>query len=243
MRQGRHKQHAYTKKNLGSLTLTVVIILACFVCTGCNESNEDQAVVEQVRTPGDLRKARLQSELNQKFESPRAHYELGSIYQDQGLWAKALYHYNTALTFDPVHRDAQAAVVKTLIASGDNAKAKLSADIYMDQASGSATESVKLALAFQRQRLDEHALTAFKQALQLAPNSAKVNRQIGYYYLSKDNTQLATEYLSRSFQLNPNQPDVAGELGRLGVEVRIPRKQAANPKKVDKIVEDSTAQQ
>jgi hypothetical protein len=47
--------------------------------------------------------------------------------------------------------------------------------------------------------------------------------------------------LSRSFQLNPNQPDVAGELGRLGVAVKIPRKTEKNTdaKKLDKMVEKS----
>ena len=33
---------------------------------------------------------------------------------------------------------------------------------------------------------------------------------------------MAKDYFIRSFQLNSNQADVAGELGRLGVAVRIP---------------------
>jgi hypothetical protein len=45
--------------------------------------------------------------------------------------------------------------------------------------------------------------------------------------------------LVRSFQLNPNQPEVAGELGRLGVVVRIPRKTQKRTKRLDKIVEQS----
>jgi len=72
----------------------------------------------------------------------------------------------------------------------------------------------------------------------LAPNSAKINRQIGYYYLSKNDKNRAKDYLTRSFQLNPNQPEVAGELGRLGVGVKIPRK-TEKGKRLDKIVEES----
>jgi tetratricopeptide (TPR) repeat protein len=87
--------------------------------------------------------------------------------------------------------------------------------------------------------LDEYALTCYQQALRLAPNSAKINRQIGYYYLSKGNKAQGKDYLSRSFQLNPNQPDVAGELGRLGVVVKVPRKVQKQTKKLDKIVEES----
>jgi hypothetical protein len=55
--------------------------------------------------------------------------------------------------------------------------------------------------------------------------------------LSKNNTVQAQEYLMRSFQLNPNQPEVAGELGRLGIAVKIPRKTETSTGKLDKIVE------
>jgi Flp pilus assembly protein TadD len=77
------------------------------------------------------------------------------------------------------------------------------------------------------------------QALRLAPNSARVHRQLGYYYLSKNDKVRGEEYLKRSFQLDPVQPEVAGELGRLGVEVRIPRKTEKRTKKIDKTAEES----
>jgi len=40
--------------------------------------------------------------------------------------------------------------------------------------------------------------------------------------LGKGDKDRAKEYLVRSFQLDPTQPEVAGELGKLGVEVKIP---------------------
>ncbi len=220
----------------------LAVLAGCLVVlTGCNKDAKtgDQPPITEVRTPTDIRKSELHARLERKFEDPEAHYELGHLYQNDGLWAKAQYHYSVALTFDPSHRPAQAGMVKVLAAAGDTEKSRLSADIYMDQVSGSATESTKLALAFQKEELDEYALAAYKQALRLAPTSARINRQIGYYYLSKNNIDLAKEYLTRSFQLDSNQPDVAGELGRLGVEVRIPRK-TGNPKKIDKIVEEDS---
>ena len=184
-------------------------------------------------------KADLLRQIDRRFENPDAHYQLGQVYQGEGQWAKAEYQYNTALSFDPAYRRAQAAIVKVLKSSGDEAKAAMSADIYISQVSGSAGESLKLALAFQKEGLDEYALTCYRQALRLAPNSAKVNRQMGYYYLSKGDRERAKDYLSRSFALNPNQPEVAGELGRLGVETRIPRKTEQRTGKLDKIVDRS----
>jgi tetratricopeptide (TPR) repeat protein len=123
------------------------------------------------------------------------------------------------------------------LGAGENTKAQLLADEYIKQATISAAASLELGLAFQNQVLDDYALKCYQQALQMAPNSAKINRQIGYYYLAKGNRDVAREYLSRSFQLNPYQPEVAGELGRMGVPVRIPRKKPADAKKLDAMVD------
>jgi tetratricopeptide (TPR) repeat protein len=190
-------------------------------------------------TPTEEKKAKLLKTIDRKFENPQAHFELGQLYQADGMWSQAEHEYNVALSFDPVLREAQAAVVKVLIESGDTTKSEICAGIYMNQVSNSAAESLKLGLAFQGQRLDEYALDCYRQALNLAPNSAKVNRQIGYYYLSKGDRGQAKSYLSRSFQLDPLQPEVAGELGRLGVAVAIPRKTVKDTRKLDKIVEQS----
>ena len=94
-------------------------------------------------------------------------------------------------------------------------------------------------MAFQKEILDEYAMACYQQALRRAPNSAKIHRQMGYYYLSKGDRARAQDYLTRSFHLDPHQPEVAGELGRLGVPVRIPRKTQKSTKKLDKIIEQS----
>ena len=106
----------------------------------------------------------------------------------------------------------------------------------MNQASSSAEASLRLGQAFQKELLDEYALSCYQQAQALAPNSALLHRQIGYYYLSKGDKVMAQDYLRRSFQLDPYQAEVAGELGRLGVVVQIPRKTQKNTKKLDNII-------
>ena len=231
--------------NIGHKLTNVILTIIVLLLVGCEGGQMptfkmpfSKDKLEQVNvSPAEERKADLLIRLDKKFENPATHYELGQLYQDDGLWTRAEYHYNVALSFKPGYRKAQAAMVKTLLQAGSTAKGELSADIYINQASGSATESLKLALAFQKQALDDYALACYQQALRLAPNSPNINRQIGYYYLSKNQKQQAQDYLTRSFQLNPNQPDVAGELGRLGVAVRIPRKTTKNTKKLDKMVD------
>jgi len=229
-------------------SIGLAILICITLCGGCNPSQKGTKAqarqlgkVEKTQTPADKKRGKLLKQIDRKFENPKAHFELGQLYQDDGLWAQAENEYRIALSFDPVYRQAQAARVKTLMASGDKTKAELLADEYISQASNSAVGSLKLALAFQKQQLDDYALACYQQALRLAPNSAKINRQIGYYYLSRNDKVRAEEYLRRSFNLDPTQADVAGELGRLGVSINLekPRSHRENPKKLDKIVEQS----
>jgi Flp pilus assembly protein TadD len=169
----------------------------------------------------------LQKELDRKWENPAAHFEMGQSYHAAGEWSKAEWHYNIALGFNPAYRDAQAAIVKLLFDKGDKSKAEWAASTYMTQVASSPEQLLAMGVAFEKQGLDDYALKCYQDALKMSPDSPTVNRQLGYYYLLKNKKDLAKEYFIRSFQLNPNQPDVAGELGRLGVAVRIP--EAAAP--------------
>jgi len=216
----------------------LMFLICTLVFTGC-ASNRTNTSKELAPTPAEQEKAALLKQLDRKFEDPEGHYNLGKLYQADGLWSQAEHEFTIALSFDPVHRPAQAARVKVLQDSGDKASSEFSADFYMNQASTTAESLLRLAMAFQKEMLDEYAMACYQQALRLAPNSAKIHRQMGYYYLSRGDRARAQDYLTRSFQLDPKQPEVAGELGRLGVPVRIPRKTQNSTKKLDKIVEKS----
>jgi Tfp pilus assembly protein PilF len=215
---------------------TFILLLSCaflFVLVGCESPEMKAAEAERARKlPADVRKANIQNSLDQKFENPVAHYELARIYHAEGNWAKAEYHYNIALSFDPSNADAQATMVKLFLDGGDTAKSKNYANTYISQAANSDIESLRLAMAFEKQQLDEYAVTCYQQALNLSPDSARINKQMAYYYLGKGDKERAKEYLVRSFQLDPTQPEVAGELGKLGVEVKIPGRTEAETRKL-----------
>ena len=204
------------------LTFSSLLICSFTGCQPEDASNEAKISI-------DKRKADLFKQLEMKFENPDVHYELGQLYLAESNWAKAEYHFNIALSFEPAHRPAQAALVKGLIKNSHKSQAEKYAKDYINRVSGSAKASLELADAFHKQGLDEYALTSYQQALRLEPNSPDVHKQLGYYYLSKNDNTKAQDYFSRSFQLNPKQPDVAGELGRLGVVVRIPGQAGGNP--------------
>jgi tetratricopeptide (TPR) repeat protein len=207
-----------------------VMILGTMLCAlliaGCRNTSAPR-VDQNVRAASDIHKAELLKELDKKWENPPVHFELGQLYHAAGDYSKAEYYYNIALGFNPAYREVQAAMVKVQLDKGDKTKADWVANGYMTQVASMPEQLLSLGVAFEKQGLDDYALKCYQEALKTAPDSSAVNRQLGYYYLAKNKKDLAKEYFIRSFQLNPDQPDVAGELGRLGVAVRIPEAPAS----------------
>ncbi|MHC4119060.1 MAG: tetratricopeptide repeat protein [Planctomycetota bacterium] len=225
---------------LSPASALVFILVSCLAISfvGCNEQQANVTGPGRKKTvSAEARKAELLELLDQKFENPDAHFQLGQLYQAEELWAKAESRYRWALGFDPTHVEAKASMVKLFLDAGDSAKSKAYADVYMNQTANSATQSLRLGIAFRKQQLDGYALESFQQALNLAPDSAEANKQTGFYYLGKDDKVRAKEFLVESFQLDPRQPDVARELGRLGVEVRIPQKTDRRAEELSKMSE------
>lgn len=213
---GRHRGvKPMAKRWLPGALLALFVLALC----GCESSGPSSRVgtVPQARTEADLL-----AELNRNFENPAVHYELARLHHKSQNWEKADYYYNLSLEFDPAFKPAQAGWVKMFVDRGDPSKAEQFASGYLRQATISVTETLRLADAFEQVGLDEYALRALKQAIGAAPDSAEANKQIGMYYLRRGDSATAKPYLVRSFQLNPRQPDVAGELGRLGVVVEAP---------------------
>jgi tetratricopeptide (TPR) repeat protein len=205
--------------------LFVAGLLACAVMlVGCNEGNarspktdEPEAVVYTGKRAGMLEK------LDKDFQNSDVHFELGRSYRGDGLWTKAEYHFETAIRFDPTNRDAQAALTKLLISNGAKAKADLNAGGYIKQAAYSLKDTMKLATAFKAEQLEDYAVACYQQAVRIWPESPDGYRELGRYYLSTNDKDAAKEYFKRSFRLDPTQSQVAGELGRLGVIVRVLR--------------------
>ena len=207
-------------------TIVSGVLLCALIAFGCRSTTSPRVSQQYVPTANDIRKAELERELNKKWENPAAHYELGQLYHATGDWSKADWYYDQAIGFNPVYRDAQAAKVKLQLDKGDKSKSEYLANMYITQASSSPEQLLSLGVAFEKQRLDDYALKCYQGALKIAADSYAVNRQLGYYYLAKGKKDSAKEFFIRSFQLNGSQPDVAEELGKLGVSVRIPEPQA-----------------
>lgn len=211
--------------------IVLISTVAMLALAGC-----DLFQKKGITSPAESQKQELLSQIERQYENPAAHYKLGKLYHADGLLDKAEWEYRVAIGFDPVLYSAQAAVVRVLQDMKNLEKSKMAAQMYTDQAAVSAEASLRLGRAFQNEGLDDYALTAYQQATNLAPNSAVVFKQLGYFYLAKGDQARAEENLRRSIQLDPYQSEVAGELGRMGVVVQIPQRQP-DPGQLEKAVE------
>jgi len=223
---GRYRS---VKPMTGKWLPPALLVFVLFVLCGCDGGSGPSGRVGT--TPRERTEADLLAELNKNFENPQVHYELARLHHKSQNWEKADYYYNLSLEFDPAFKPAQAGWVKMFVDRGDPSKAEQFASGYLRQAAISVTETLRLADAFEQVGLDEYALRALKQAIDAAPDSAEANKQIGMYYLRRGDATTAKPYLVRSFQLNSRQPDVAGELGRLGVVVEAPGEPAGRIEK------------
>ena len=208
--------------------VTILMVLLALCLAGCESSQQtpgsDQDTTAVVQSP----KEELLAKIDRKYESPEAHYQLGKIYYNEGALDKADFEYRVAVGFDPVHYRAQAGIVRVLTSQKETQRAQIVAELYISQTAVSKEASMRLGKAFDKEGLGEYALSCYYQASGLDPEWSEPYKYLGLYYLAKRDKVRAEENLRRSFALNPYQPDVSGELGRMGVPVQTPH-QAPEP--------------
>ena len=203
-------------------TVTVVPLLLALFIVGCKTApeapkSENQEAIIQLD-----RKMELLEQIEKKYENPEAHYQLGKLSYEEGHLDKADFEYHVALGFDPVHYRAQAGLVRVATDQKQADRARIIAELYINQAAVSAPASIRLGKAFQNEGLGDYALSCYYQASGVAPKSPEPYKLIGYHYLEKGDKVRAEENFRRSFELDPYQADVAAELGRLGVVIGSP---------------------
>lgn len=204
-------------------TFKVLLLITLGGLCGCQGRKAADRVNPDVI---DSEKIQLQNRIDRKFDDPQAHYELGKIYQREGLLDRAAWEFTLTLQFDPVHYAAQAAKVRVYKDLKQNDRMAIAAELFIEQAGGSAESLTLLGRAFQAEGLDDYALTCYQIALDRSPNSALLHKQLGFFYLSKQDLVKAEEYLRKSIQIDPYQPDVAEQLGKMGVVIQVPQPSA-----------------
>jgi tetratricopeptide (TPR) repeat protein len=198
---------------LGSALIAslVVGLLGCTQQTGVISSTNMDPTMD--------RESFLKARLQHNYANPVAHCELGKYYLSEKQWDKAKFHIDAALDCDPAHRNSQAAQLKLHSEMGDTQTTQTLFSKYHHQLFNSPDEMTKLAKALGEEGLDEFALNCFNQALRRQPDSAETNKYLGYFYLYRNKPEKAKAYFSKSFEIDANQPGIAGELGRMGIVI------------------------
>ncbi len=204
------------------LILCVLFGSVLLAFSGCEEGIRPAPTPPVTTATSDPTEAQLLAELQKKYENPQVHLELARLYHKAQNWLKAEDYYNNTIGFDPANKAAQAGLVKLFLDRGNPSKAEQFANVYIRQAAPSVRETLRLGWEFKQLKLDDYTLRCFRQALAADPNSDEANKQMGFYYFEKGDKAQAKQYLMRSFELNPRQPEVAGALGKLGVVVELP---------------------
>jgi tetratricopeptide (TPR) repeat protein len=195
-----------------------ICVLFCLFA-GCNSYLSEYPIKTD---PITLSEDDLIIELNRNYRHPMAHYRLGLYYHAHQQLEKAENKYIDALNRDPAHKPSQAALVKLYLDKGNRAKAANLADSYIRQAMVSVEQALLLSSEFEKQGLEDYSLRCLLQAQQELGESAGVNKALGVHYFNKGEMALAKEYLTKSFNLDRNQPDVSYMLGKLEVVIEVP---------------------
>ena len=205
------------------MTRIVVVLMLALMLAGCESTPSASDTSQDSNQIQMSQKSTLLEQIDRQYENPEAHYQLGKLYHAEGRLNKADFEYRVAIGFDPVHFRAQAALVKVLTDLKQANRAEIIAELYTSQVAVSAEKSMLLGKAFEKEGLGKYALNCYFQAVGLAPDSPEPYRLLGYHYLNEGDQVRAEEYFRRSFELNPYQADVSGELGRMGVTVQGPQ--------------------
>jgi tetratricopeptide (TPR) repeat protein len=207
---------AHMKKNLAQWMLLAAVVAAMSGCQNVNTNSMAGLSAEQ-------QKQKLYEQIEAKYEVPKAHYQLGQIYRNEGNYDRAAYHFTTSAEFLPMNWPAQAASVRAYQDGNRPDKAGIVSTQWV-QRTTKAEEAISLGKAFENEKMNTYALRAYERAAALAPRSPVVYKQLGNYYLRRNDKIHAEEQFRKSFEMDPYQADVSAELGKMGVIVQAPRK-------------------
>ena len=214
---GRVESSKFPLKTIGFWTIFTLIFSLTVILSGC--VNQQQSITFAENVSPEQKKVELKKRLERRYDDEQTHFLLAQLYHAERSFDDAEFYYNNSLRFDPVYKPAQAGIIKLFLDRGDKLKAQHYLENYMSLAGENPTKIVELAREFQEQGLDTYAMDCFQKALDIAPKSAEVHKYLGYFYLSRNDSEKAREHFQTSFEIDATQHDVSRELGKLEVPV------------------------
>ncbi len=217
-------------------TCRLVLVLALgLVLGGCNMYYADQATnrgkvafeaATEAEKHGDIReaefnyhKAQLEFEtaVQQDPTGTDRHFNLASAYQELKEYDQAIGKYDRALQCHPGNGKAHSGKINCLVEMRAPQK-------QIDEAVATAVSIVRqpgriyltLAMAYYHAGRTGEVPAALNKAAKAAPSDPNVQATVGRFYRALGDIDSARKHLRIAYQLNPEEPNVAYELGILG---------------------------
>ncbi len=216
--------------------LFILLLTAGLFLSGCNIYNADQATkrgkvafdaAKEAKSYGDhqaaennYRKAQVefQEAVNQDPRGTDRHYNLGLVSQTLGEYDLAIREYNQALERFPGHGEAHKGRIECLVlinASQQRIDAAVAQAVRIVPQPGRIY--LTLAAAYFRAGRTSQMPAVLAKAVRAAPSDSYVQATAGrFYHRALGDFKSASKHLKIAYQLNPQEPGVAYQLGVLG---------------------------
>ena len=144
-------------------------------------------------------------------------YNLAASYHGQDKLMRAIYYYKQVISLQPGHRKAQQGLTRALEENGDGETATSVTIWSTEYVDNTADGFLHLARSYHRNGDRETALLNYQKAISVEPESAHAHAEYARYCKKIGQEDKAKELLLTAYQLNPDEPGVAAELGQLSV--------------------------
>ena len=214
--------------------LLTLVLAASLGLSGCNVYYADQATkrgvrayeaAKEARKHGDAQKANMYyRQAQQEFETaayndstaPDRHYNVGRVCQDLKQYDRAIESYDSAIRYLPGYYKAHWGTVYCLV-KGRAPQEQV--DEAVTRAVGIVEPSrvyLTLAMSYYHVGRRDDMPVVLNKAARAGAMDAYVQAVVGRFYRAIGDKPMAIKHLAIAYELNPNQPGVARDLGALG---------------------------
>ena len=219
--------------------LVILVLAAGLVLSGCNFYHADQVTQrgieaydtgKQAQKYGDVEKAttcyrkakdEFQTAVENDPTGSNRHFNLGRVCQDLKEYDQAVREYDLAIQYFPGNSQAHWGKIYCLVNKGAPQE-------QINEAVSTAVKDVKLdpgriyltwARGYYHTGRTSEMPAMLDKAAQASPKDAYVQATVGRFYQAIGDTGSAIKHLVIAYELNPNQPGVAYDLGVLGQRI------------------------
>ncbi len=204
------------------MIMIVYCVLAVLFLAGCAPSNpfvqKDIALyhrgVELVNADKDLDAAEyFKKVLEANPKHPLAHYNLGVIYDDKGMFDEAIAEFQKALDVNPKNVDAHYRLGIALATQGSDEEAVAQLQQVLLSEPSHIPSHYNLAVLYSALGRTDSAIDEYRKVIDIKPDYAEALNNLGLAYAEKGMGDVAQQYLEKAIAQRPGYVEALNNLG------------------------------